>query len=53
MTINDLEKQILSMLEINSKIDWNMDDTSPKKEFKDLTKIIKKLFSNYRKHIKQ
>jgi len=53
MTINDLEKQIIEILEINSKIDWDMNPTSPDKEFEDLINIIKQKFKDYKKHNKQ
>jgi len=49
MNTKDLEKQIVNVLKINSNYDWdnNLENT-PNQEFKDLIKLVKKLFNEYR-----
>ena len=46
MNITQLEIEILNALNINTKVDWNLQD--PNKEFKDLKKFVKELFKEYR-----
>ena len=47
MNIKTVEKEILNALEINTKVDWWFNETTPREEFKDLKKFVKKLFKEY------
>tara|TARA_B110000285_G_scaffold125352_1_gene141374 strand:- start:73 stop:276 length:204 start_codon:yes stop_codon:yes gene_type:complete len=47
MNIKTVEKEILKALEINTKVDWWFNETTPREEFKDLKKFVKKLFKEY------
>ena len=42
MNNKKIEREIVKALQINTKINWNLND--PNKEFKDLISFVKKLF---------
>ena len=46
MNIKQLEKEIVNALNINTKVDWNLQD--PNKEFKELIKFVRGLFKEHR-----
>jgi len=48
MTINELEKEMVKALTINSKINWLTNETSANEEFKNLIKFFKKLVKEYK-----
>ena len=48
MNISQLEKEIIRVLKINSKIYWDTNpELDPNQEFKDLIKFVKKLFKEH------
>ena len=47
MNNTDIEREIINALEINSNVDWDSAELTPNEEFKELTKLVRKLFKEY------
>ena len=48
MNIKQLEKEIVKVLEINENVNWDFSEIPIKEEFKELKKLVKKLFKEHR-----
>jgi hypothetical protein len=48
MTIDQVEKEIVKALTINSNVDWNAAEVPANEEFKSLIKFVKQLINEYK-----
>ena len=48
MTIEQVEKEIVKALTINSNVDWDASEVPANKEFKSLIKFVKQLINEYK-----
>jgi len=45
--MKEIKKEIINALKINSHVDWDSAELTPNEEFKELTKLVRKLFKEY------
>ena len=52
MTIDQVEKEIVKALTINSNVDWNAAEVPANEEFKSLIKFVRQLINEYKNNWK-